>query len=55
MSFWTKIMSIGALGVTLLSSGPAWAVSPHSGPYGVCRSNSAVRKPLSYSSDRDLG
>jgi hypothetical protein len=41
MSFWTKIMSIGALGVTLLSSVPAWAVSPYGGPHSVCRSNSA--------------
>jgi hypothetical protein len=41
MSFWTKVMSIGALGVTLLGSVPAWAVSPHSGPFSVCRSNTA--------------
>ena len=34
MSFWTKIMSIGALVLRFCSSVPAWAVSPHSGPYG---------------------
>jgi hypothetical protein len=38
MSFWTKMISIGALGVTLLGSVPAWAVSLYGGGY-VSRNN----------------